>query len=134
MTAAEALAALALVFPSSAASLRAEPVRLVVEAAERHHVPAPTLLAACWMESRLSLASRYASLCGTRVAHVYVGNDALSADIAGRSLARRYAECGRWDHAVVSWRWGAGCNADDRTGYARHVASIARRIERRAAR
>lgn len=132
MTSAQALAALALVFPGSASSLRAEPVRLVVEAAERHHVPAPMLLAACWMESRLALANRYASLCGTRVAHVYVSNDALSADIAGRSLARRFGECARWDHAVVSWRFGAGCNADDRTGYARNVVAIARRIERRS--
>jgi len=132
VTAAQALAALALVFPGSASALRAEPVRLVVEAAVRHHVPAETLLAACWMESRLGTAPRYASLCGTRLVHVYVGSDALSADIAGRSLARRFGECARWDHAVVSWRWGAGCNADDRTGYARNVVAIARRIERRA--
>lgn len=132
MTAAEALAVLALVFPSSAPALRAEPVRLVVEAAERHHVPAPVALAACWLESRLGTAPHYASLCGTRIAHVYVSADALSADIAGRSLARRFGECGRWDHAVVSWRFGAGCNADDRTGYARNVLSIARRIARRA--
>jgi hypothetical protein len=132
MTPVQALAALALVFPGSASSLRAEPVRLVVEAAERHHVPAPMLLAACWMESRLGTAPQYASLCGTRVAHVYVGSDALSADIAGRSLARRFGECGTWPRALVAYRWGLGCGAPDANGYAGRVLRMAQRIERRS--
>ena len=125
MTLDPALAALALLFPAVAPALRLDVVRSVVTAAETHHVRPALVLAACFAESRLATV-RTASLCGTRVRHTYV-DGALSADIAARSLSRRIAECRRDDHALVAYRFGNGCNADDRTGYARRVARLAQR-------
>ncbi len=122
------LAALAVAFPASSALLRLDVADALATAAAVHRVPAPVLAAVCWAESRAGTAPRYASLCGVRVRHVYVRPDALSADIAARSLARRRAECGSWSRAIVAYRWGRGCAADDPTGYARRVLAVARRL------
>lgn len=128
MTLSTALALLALVFPSSAARLRSEPIDAIVHAAAVHHVPPSMLLAVCWQESRVGTVRRYASLCGVRLAGHYLADDALSADIAGRSLAHRRAECGTWSRALVSYQLGRGCAALDRDGYARDVLRIAGRL------
>jgi hypothetical protein len=101
---------------------------LVYAAAERHAVPTEILTATCFMESRLSLAPRYASLCGVRIHHAYVRDDAQSADIGARSLARWRASCGSWSRALVGFRHGRGCGVADSTGYARNVLTLARRL------
>ena len=125
MTLAAALA-LALVYAHPAAVT----VALVESAALAHGVPRTLLAAACWQESRLGTAPRYASLCGVRVRHVYVRDDVMSAHLAALSLARRRAECSSWPHALAAYRYGTGCGAADRTGYVRRTLALARRIER----
>lgn len=132
MTAVLLLAILAALFPSSASALRLSTMDAIVDAATEHHVPVAMLSAVCWMESRGGTAPRFASLCGVRIAHVYVRNAALSADIAGRSLSRRLAECGTWPRALVAWRFGRGCSVPDSTGYARRTIALAARITARA--
>lgn len=128
MTAVHLLALLALAFPASSSMLRLDAVALVVASADAHHVPAPILAGVCFLESRLGMAPRYASLCGVRVAHRYIRSDALSADIAARSLARRRAECGSWTRALAMYRWGGSCAVVDRTRYAPRVLAVARRL------
>lgn len=128
MTPAELFALVALAFPSAAPHLSLDVVTLLTDAADAASVPAPLLGAVCWTESGLGTARHYASLCGTRVGHGYVRDDARSANIAARSLARRRAECGSWARALVVFRTGRGCAAHDRTGYARRVLRLARRF------
>ena len=133
MTAAQLLAALALVFPQSAGLFRLETMTTLATAAASHGIPAQVLAAVCFAESRLATDPRAVSLCGTRVDHRYI-DGALSADIAARSLARRHAECRTWPRALVAYRWGLGCGAPDANGYAGRVLAIANRIERRTGR
>ncbi len=128
MSAASLLTLLALAFPASAHLLRLDVVASLVRAADTHHVPAPIVAAVSWLESRAGTAPRYASLAGVRINHAYIRSDALSADIAARSLARRRAECGGWLRALVAYRWGRGCSAPDATGYAPRVLALARRL------
>lgn len=127
MSPAALVALLALAFPASAHLLRLDVVAALTRAADAHHVPAPVLAAVCWAESRVGTAPRYASLCGTRVRHVYVSG-ALSADIAALSLRRRRAECGSWPRALAYYRTGRGCGSTDPTGYALRVLRVARRL------
>jgi hypothetical protein len=125
--AAQLLALLALAFPASAPLLRLDVADAIVRAANTHHVPVAIVAAVAWAESRAGTAPRYASLAGVRVAHRYIRSDALSADIAARSLARRHAECGSWPGALASYRWGRGCSTDP-TRYAPRVLDVARRL------
>ena len=74
-------------------------------------VPLDVLAAVCWQESRLSLAPRYASLCGVRIGHRYVRDDGQSATIAARTLARAHARCGTWLRAVAAYRADGRCGA-----------------------
>ena len=83
------------------AGVPVEPLRAVEVAAADFAVPLEMLAAVCWQESRLSLAPRYASLCGVRVGHRYVRDDGQSATIAARTLARSRARCGTWARAVA---------------------------------
>ena len=126
--AAALVAALALAFPASSHLLRLDVADALTRAATTHHVPVAIVAAVSWMESRAGTAPRYASLAGVRIAHRYVRSDALSADIAARSLRRRRAECGSWPRALAMYRWGGSCAAVDRTGYARGVLRVARRL------
>lgn len=128
MSPAALLAALALAFPASAALLRLDVADAIVRAADVHHVPAAIVAAVSWAESRAGTAPRYASLAGVRIRHAYVRSDALSADLAARSLSRRRAECGSWPRALVAYRWGRGCSAVDPTRYAPRVLAVARRL------
>jgi len=80
---------------------------IVEAAAVDADVDVATLAAVCWQETRLGAPRRgdisarpYASLCGVRIAHRYVGDDARSAAIAARSLVRHRARCGSWPAAV----------------------------------
>ena len=125
--AAALVAALALAWPVIAPMLRLDVADAVTRAAATHHVPAAIVTGVCFAESRMGTAPRYASLCGTRVHHVYVSGT-LSADIAARSLARRHAECGTWPRALAAYRWGRGCGAADPTRYAPRVLAVARRL------
>lgn len=125
--AAALVAALALAFPASAPLLRLDVADAITRAATTHHVPVAIVAAVAWAESRAGTAPRYASLAGVRVAHRYIRPDALSADIAARSLARRRGECGTWSRALTSYRWGRGCGHAD-TGYALRVLAVARRL------
>lgn len=126
--AAALVAALALAFPASSHLLRLDVADALTRAATVHHVPVAIVAAVAWCESRAGTAPRYASLAGVRIAHRYVRSDALSADIAARSLRRRRAECGSWPRALAMYRWGGSCAAVDRTGYARGVLRVARRL------
>jgi len=126
--AAALVAVLALTFPASSHLLRLDVADAIVRAATVHHVPVAIVAAVSWAESRAGTAPRYASLAGVRVHHVYVRSDALSVDIAARSLARRRAECGSWSRALVSYRWGRGCGGADPTRYAPRVMAVARRL------
>ena len=126
--AAALVAALALAFPASSHLLRLEVATALTRAASVHQVPVAIVAAVAWAESRAGTAPRYASLAGVRVAHRYVRSDALSADIAARSLRRRRAECGSWPRALVAYRWGSGCGRADSSGYARGVLRVARRL------
>lgn len=128
MSPAALLAALALAFPASSHLLRLDVADAIVRASTVHRVPVPIVAAVSWAESRAGTAPRYASLAGVRVAHRYVRSDALSADLAARSLARRRAECGSWPRALVSYRWGRGCQGADPTRYAPRVLAVARRL------
>ena len=126
--AAALVAALALAFPASSHLLRLDVADAIVRAATVHHVPVAIVAAVSWAESRAGTAPRYASLAGVRVSHRYIRSDALSADIAARSLARRRAECGTWPRALVSYRWGRGCTGADPTRYAPRVLAVAHRL------
>jgi hypothetical protein len=128
VTAAHLVALLALAFPASSHLLRLDVADAIVRAADAHHVPAPIVAAVSWAESRAGTAPRYASLAGVRVEHRYVRSDALSADIAARSLARRRLECGSWLRALTAYRWGRGCASTDPTRYAPRVLSVAHRL------
>ncbi len=129
MSPAELMALLTLAFPSAAPSLRMEVVTLLTRAADESDVPAPLLAAVCWIESRLGTAPRAASLCGMRLHHAFVRDDARSAELAARTLAHRRAECGSWSRALVAFRSGHGCAARDTTGYARRVLAVAQRLD-----
>jgi hypothetical protein len=122
------LALLALAFPSAAQRMRPEVAPMLTRAADAEGVPAPLLAAVCWTESRLGTAPRYASLCGIRVRHAFVRDDARSAGLAAGLLARRLAECGTWRRALVTFRSGRGCDAADPSGYADRVLAVARRL------
>ena len=126
--AAALVAALALAFPASSHLLRLDVADALTRAATTHHVPVAIVAAVAWCESRAGTAPRYASLAGVRIAHRYVRSDALSADIAARSLRRRRAECGSWPRALAYYRTGRGCSSTDPTGYARGVLRVARRL------
>lgn len=126
--AAALVAALALAFPASSHLLRLDVADAIVRASTTHHVPVAITAAVAWAESRAGTAPRYASLAGVRVAHRYIRSDALSADIAARSLSRRRAECGTWLRALVAYRTGRGCGAADPTRYAPRVLAVARRL------
>ena len=126
--AAAPVAALALTFPASPHLLRIDVADAIVRAAATHHVPVAIVAAVSWAESRAGTAPRYASLAGVRVAHRYVRSDALSADIAARSLARRRAVCGTWLRALAYYRTGRGCASTDPTRYAPRVLHVARRL------
>jgi hypothetical protein len=99
---------IALAFPGSARLLRLDVVTLLTRAADAAGVPTPLLGAGCWAESHVGTAPRYASLCGVRVRHAYVRDDARSATLAAGTLARRYAECRSWARALVAFRSGRG--------------------------
>lgn len=128
MTAAHLVALLALAFPASAPLLRLDVAASLVAASATHGVPVEIVAAVAWAESRAGTAPRYASLAGVRVAHAYVRSDALSADIAARSLSRRRAECGTWLRALAAYRTGGGCSSSDPTRYAPRVLAVARRL------
>ncbi|MDB4931132.1 MAG: hypothetical protein JWM10_3616 [Myxococcaceae bacterium] len=128
MTPETLLALLTLAFPSSAHRVRPEVAPLLTRAADVAAIPAPLLAAVCWTESRLGTAPRYASLCGIRVRHAFVRDDARSAELAAGLLARRFAECGTWRRALVAFRAGDGCRAADPSGYADRVLGVARRL------
>ena len=127
MSPATLVALLALAWPDLAPLFRLDVAASVTRAADAHHVPAAIVAGVCFAESRMGTAPRYASLCGTRIRHVYV-NGALSADIAALSLRRRRAECGSWVRALAYYRTGRGCASSDPTGYARRVLRVARRL------
>lgn len=128
MTPAALVALLALAFPASAALLRLDAADAVVRAADVHHVPVAIVAAVSWAESRMGTAPRYASLAGVRIRHAYVRSDALSADLAARSLRRRRAECGSWPRALAYYRTGRGCSSTDPTRYGARVLAVARRL------
>lgn len=105
-------------------------VAAVERAALEHGVPVDLLAAVCWQESRLSLAPRYASLCGVRVGHRYVADDARSAAIAARSLRGYLARCGTATQAVAAYRTDGRCGSPAGLRYARSVVGLAARLRR----
>ena len=112
------------------AGVPVEPLRAVEIAAADYGVPLDVLAAVCWQESRLSLAPRYASLCGVRVGHRYVRDDGQSATIAARTLARAHARCGTWLRAVAAYRADGHCGAAAGLPYAARVVALAGRLRR----
>lgn len=105
----------------------------VVRAARTHGIPVETLAAVCWQESRLGTAPRYASLCGVRLAHRYVRDDAASADIAARTLAAMERRCRSWPSALAAYRTDGHCGSPAGRGYALQVHALAHRIGARMA-
>ena len=113
---------------------------IVEAAAVDADVDVATLAAVCWQETRLGAPRRgdisarpYASLCGVRIAHRYVGDDARSAAIAARSLVRHRARCGSWPAAVAAYRTDGRCGDGRGRGYAASARALARRLAARYA-
>lgn len=108
----------------------------IVEAAARsERVDVSVLAAVCWQETRLGAPRRgdtraapYASLCGVRIAHRYVADDARSATLAARSLRRHRARCRTWPRAVAAYRTDGVCGAPLGRGYALRATSLAARL------
>ena len=113
----------------------------IVEAAARAEgVDVAVLAAVCWQETRLgaprrgdTVARPYASLCGVRIRHAYVSDDARSATLAARSLRRHRARCRTWPRAVAAYRTDGVCGAPRGMGYACRAAGIAARLADRYA-
>ena len=103
---------------------------LVADAATTHGVPVTLLAAVCWVESRLGTAPLYASLCGVRLNHRYVRDDAQSADIAGRSLAGLLRRCTTPRAALAAYNRDGRCDDPRGRGYASAVIETARRLDR----
>jgi hypothetical protein len=108
---------------------------IVEAAAVDAGVDVAVLAAVCWQETRLGAPRRgdtsarpYASLCGVRVGHRYVADDADSARIAARSLLRHRARCGSWPSAVAAYRTNGRCGDGAGRDYAARAQSIARRL------
>lgn len=113
---------------------------IVEAAAVAAEVDVATLAAVCWQETRLGAPRRgdaharpYASLCGVRVAHRYVADDARSAAIAARSLRRHRARCGSWPSAVAAYRTDGRCGDGRGRRYAASARELARRLGARYA-
>lgn len=113
---------------------------IVEAAAVEAGVDVATLAAVCWQETRLgaprrgdTVARPYASLCGVRIAHRYVADDARSAAIAARSLLRHRARCGSWASAVAAYRTDGSCGAAAGRRYAATAQALARRLGARYA-
>lgn len=98
---------------------------------EMHRATMYLVAAVCVRESRGGLDERAASVCGVRLRGRYVGDARLSVEIATRSLSRWQRRCrGSVTRALVAYRYGRGCRARDREGYARSVLRIERRLRR----
>lgn len=113
---------------------------IVESAARAEGVDAAVLAAVCWQETRLgaprrgdTVARPYASLCGVRIRHAYVSDDARSATLAARSLRRHRARCHTWPAAVAAYRTDGTCGAPRGRDYARRAAGIAARLAERYA-
>jgi hypothetical protein len=132
VSAAHLLATVLTLWRVSASPALAERTRLVAVAAARSGVPASLLAAVCWCESRLGSAPLYASLCGVRLGHRYVRDDAASADIAARSLAGLVRRCGSPAAALAAYRVAGVCADPRGAAYATIVLSTAGRIVRAA--
>jgi hypothetical protein len=128
MTAAHLLVTVLALWPRALSPSLAERVRLVAVAATRSGVPVSLLAAVCWCESRLGSAPLYASLCGVRLGHHYVRDDAASADIAARSLAGLVRRCGSPSAALAAYRVAGVCADPRGAAYATIVLSTAGRI------
>lgn len=131
MSAAHLLATVLTLWRVAASPALTERTRLVAVAAARSGVPASLLAAVCWCESRLGSAP-LASLCGVRLGHRYVRDDAQSADIAARSLAGLVRRCGTPAAALAAYRVAGVCADPRGAAYATIVLSTAGRIVRAA--
>jgi hypothetical protein len=108
----------------------------IVEAAARAEgVDVAVLAAVCWQETRLgaprrgdTVARPYASLCGVRIAHGYVRDDARSAALAARTLRRMLARCRTWPRAIAAYRTDGRCADPRGRGYALRAAALASRL------
>jgi hypothetical protein len=108
---------------------------IVEGAARAEGVDVATLAAVCWQETRLgaprrgdTVARPYASLCGVRIAHAYVADDARSAALAARSLRRHRARCRSWPSAVAAYRTDGTCGDPRGRGYAAGAVTLSRRL------
>lgn len=111
-----------------------ERARILHRAATAHGVRVELLAAVCWVESRVGTAPVYASLCGVRLGHVYVRDDARSADVAARTLAGSVRRCGSERDALAAYRVGGTCADPRGDDYALDVLATARSIARAQAR
>jgi hypothetical protein len=108
---------------------------LVESAARAEGVDVAMVAAVCWQETRLGAPRRgettsrpFASLCGVRIAHRYIADDARSAALAARSLRRHRARCGSWPAAVSAYRTDGVCGAVRGRGYAAGAVALAGRL------
>lgn len=108
---------------------------LVESAARAEGVDVAMVAAVCWRETRLGAPRRgettsrpFASLCGVRIAHRYIADDARSAALAARSLRRHRARCGSWPAAVSAYRTDGVCGAVRGRGYAAGAVALAGRL------
>lgn len=108
---------------------------LVESAARAEGVDVAMVAAVCWQETRLGAPRRgettsrpFASLCGVRIAHRYIADDARSAALAARSLRRHRARCHSWPAAVAAYRTDGVCGAVRGRGYAAGAVALAGRL------
>lgn len=124
MSALSLLVALVLALPG----LSPDPLAttLILDAARQTGVPPTTLAALCVLESGASPA-RTPLWCG--VAGVTVAQQPY---VAARALAHWRRVCHTERDAVIAWRYGRGCRAEDPSGYAVRALRLARRVWRLA--
>lgn len=111
---------------------------IVESAARAEGVDVAALAAVCWQETRLgaprrgdTVARPYASLCGVRIAHRYIADDARSATLAARSLRRHRARCHTWPAGVAAYRTDGACGDPRGRAYALRATGLAARLAAR---
>ncbi|HEX4936703.1 MAG TPA: hypothetical protein VFV33_26155, partial [Gemmatimonadaceae bacterium] len=101
---------------------------LVVTSARAHDVPLHVLAAVCWHESRMGTARAYASLCGVRMRGAYVSDDAVSAEVAARTLRAMLSRCHGTRAALAAYRTDGRCGDPRGAAYAGMVLATAERV------
>ena len=99
-------------------------VAFLDEAARAEGVPVEHVFGVCLNESGAGTSRRPARLCGVMRHAATMG---VQAEVAARSLARRYAECRTWDGAYARFNTGGRCAPN---AYARDVGRFVGRLVR----